>query len=137
MRVLIDTNILIDYLSKRPLFYDDARLIIKLCMEKKMDGCIAAHSVMNAFYILRKEFTVDERRSVLISLCKILTVVGINKQKLLSALENLNFMDVEDCLQAECAKEFSADYIVTRNIKDFQSSTVKPILPDDFLKMVN
>ena len=36
----------------------------------------------------------------------------------------------------ECAKEFSADYIVTRNIKDFQNSVIKPIMPDEFLKMV-
>ena len=59
MKILIDTNILIDFLMKRPLFYDDSRKVIQLCMNKKIDGCIAAHSVMNIFYILRKDFTVD------------------------------------------------------------------------------
>ena len=106
-------------------------------MEKQIDGCIAAHSVTNAFYILRKEFTLDERRKNLKDLFTILTVVGIDKNKLLSALDNLGFDDVEDCLQMECAKDFSADYIVTRNIKDFENSSVKPILPEDFLKLIN
>ena len=137
MKILIDTNILIDYFSKRPLFYDEARLILKSCMEKKVDGCIAAHSVMNAFYILRKEFTVDERRNNLKDLFTILTVVGIDRAKLLAALGNMGFNDVEDCLQMECAKDFSADYIVTRNIKDFANSSIKPILPSDFLKLVS
>ena len=136
MKILIDTNILIDYFSKRPLFYDDVRLILRKCMEKKVDGCIAAHSVMNAFYILRKEFTVDERRNNLKDLFTILTVVGIDRTKLLAALGNMGFDDVEDCLQMECAKYFSADYIVTRNIKDFANSSIKPILSSDFLKLL-
>ena len=59
MKILIDTNILIDFLMKRPLFYDDARKVIQLCMNKKIEGCIAAHSVMNIFYILRKDFTTE------------------------------------------------------------------------------
>ena len=43
----------------------------------------------------------------------------------------------EDCLQAECAKDFSADYIVTRNVKDFQNSMIPAILPCEFLRRVN
>lgn len=137
MRVLLDTNILIDYISFRPSFTDDAQTILKLCMEKQIDGCIAAHSVMNTFYILRKNLTADERRNALSDLCSLLTVIGIDKAKILSSLENDDFSDVEDCLQTECAKEFSADYIITRNIRDFQSSTIPAILPDEFLKRMN
>lgn len=137
MRILIDTNILIDFFSKRPQFYDNAYIIMKLCASKRVDGCIAAHSVMNSFYILRKEFSPEERRSTLIDLCKIVYVVGIDKAKIISALENDHFSDVEDCLQTECAKDFSADYIVTRNIKDFEQSVIPAITPDQFLKMIN
>ena len=67
----------------------------------------------------------------------ILDVVGIDKNKIINALSNDKFSDVEDCLQMECAKDFSADYIVTRNIKDFANSSIKPILPSDFLKLVS
>lgn len=136
MRVLIDTNILVDYIARRPSFAENAKAILKLCTEKQIDGCIAAHSVTNAFYILRKDITDDERRKILSRLCRLLTVVGIDKEKLISALENDDFSDFEDCLQAECAKEFKADYIVTRNINDFKNSAVPAILPDEFLKTV-
>ncbi|MBR1530195.1 MAG: PIN domain-containing protein [Oscillospiraceae bacterium] len=134
MKVLIDTNILIYYFSKNPMFYDDARKIMFLCTEKKIDCCIAAHSVMNTFYILRKEFTTEERKSMLTDICNIMTVVGIDKEKIIDSLQNDYFSDVEDCLQTECAKEFSADCIITQNIKHFKNSEVPAILPNDFLK---
>ena len=47
------------------------------------------------------------------------------------------FSDFEDCLQDECAKEVLADFIVTRNVGDFQCSKVKAIKPHDFLELVN
>lgn len=137
MRVLLDTNILIDLIAQRPSFVENAKTILMLCTEKQIDGCIAAHSVTNAFYILRKELAADERRKILSDLCRLLTVVGIEKEKLISALENEDFSDIEDCLQAECAKEFKADYIVTRNINDYRNSAIPAILPDEFLKKTN
>lgn len=137
MRILIDTNVLVDYISERELYFNDADRIITLCADEKIDGSIAAHSVMDAFYITRKEYTVDQRRKILTRLCLILDVVGIDKNKIINALSNDKFSDVEDCLQMECAKDFSADYIVTRNIKDFANSSIKPILPSDFLKLVS
>ena len=137
MRVLLDTNILIDLIAQRPSFVKSAKAILGLCTDKKIDGCIAAHSVTNTFYILRNDLTADERRNVLTELCNLLTVVGIDRAKIISALANDNFTDVEDCLQTECAKEFSADYIVTRNVKDFQNSTIPAIAPDEFLKIIN
>lgn len=136
MKVLLDTNILIDYISLRPSFTDDAMNVMELCMNKQIDGYIAAHSVTNAFYILRKELTAVERRKALTNLCDILTVVGVDKEKLTAALNNDDFSDFEDCLQNECAKEFSADYIITRNVKDFHNSAIPAILPDEFLKKI-
>lgn len=81
MKVLIDTNILLDFYCKRPRYYDAAEEIMNLCMLKSVDGCIAAHSVTNAFYILRKEMTLEMRRSTLKDLCTIITVVGIDKKQ--------------------------------------------------------
>ena len=137
MKVLIDTNVLIDYVLERQPFTDSAEKIIILCKDKKIDGCIAVHSLMNIFYILRKEMTVEERKSFLYYLSEITEIIGIDKNKILSALSNNAFSDFEDSVQSECAKSFSADYIITRNIKDFINGTVQPILPDDFLKIIS
>ena len=61
-------------------------------------------------------------------------VEGIDSFKILSALDNEDFSDFEDCLQEECAVAISADYIITRNAKDFALSRVPAILPNEFLK---
>lgn len=61
MNVLIDTNIILDYLTKREPFFRDACEIFFMCANGKLNGCIAAHSVMNAFYILRKTFSSEKR----------------------------------------------------------------------------
>lgn len=136
MKVLIDTNILIDYISKREPYFEAANSILMLCANEEIGGCIAAHSVMNSIYITRKEYTLEERRKILIGLCKILDVVGIDRGKIINALNNDDFSDIEDCLQMECAKAFTVDYIVTRNIKDFEKSVIPAILPDKFLEII-
>ena len=136
MRVLLDTNVLIDYISAREPYTDNAETLLNLCVEKKLEGGIAVHSVTNAFYILRKEMTVTERKRFLLNICELLTVVGIDRNTIVSSLENEDFSDVEDCLQAECAEAFEAEYIVTRNVQDFAYSRIPAIQPQEFLTMI-
>lgn len=134
-RILIDTNVLLDYLLTREPFYEDAKNVMLACVEGKAKGCIAAHSIPNMFFILRKDYTSKERREVLYKLCSIFDVEGIDKTKLLAGLENEDFSDFEDCLQMECAKAYGANYIVTRNVTDYVTSEVKAIMPRDYLEL--
>ena len=134
-RILVDTNVLLDYLLTREPFYGDTEKIIHGCVDGKAKGCIAAHSISNMFFILRKDYSAEERREVLSSLCSIFDVEGIDKAKLLSGLQNEEFSDFEDCLQMECAKAYKADYIVTRNISDYKTSEIKAVLPKDYLEL--
>lgn len=134
-KILIDTNIVLDYLLTRDPFYEAAKKVILTCTEGNTKGCIAAHSVSNMFFILRKDFNAEERREVLTDLCMIFDVEGIDREKLLAGLRNEEFLDFEDCLQMECAKSYGAEYIVTRNIADYKMSEVKAILPEDYLKL--
>ena len=134
MRVLIDTNVLIDYIANRAPYTDDAEKIIVLCKDNRIEGCVAAHSMMNIFYILRKSMSVSERKTFLFSLSQITEIIGIDRQKIINAIVNHDFSDFEDCLQAECAKSFSADFIITRNVNVFENSEIKPITPDVFLQ---
>lgn len=134
-RILIDTNVLLDYLLEREPFLEDAKKVILSCIDGKAKGCIAAHSIPNMFFILRKDYSAKERREVLLNLCKIFDVEGIDKAKLISGLANEDFSDFEDCLQMECAKTYEADYIVTRNTSDYAISEVKAITPKEYLEM--
>ncbi len=132
-KILIDTNVLLDYLLEREPFFEDAKKVILLCMEGNVKGYIAAHSISNMFFILRKDYTAKERREILVNLCKIFEVEGIDRAKLLSGLANEEFSDFEDCLQMECAKSCGAEYIVTRNVSDYSTSDIKAILPSEYL----
>lgn len=134
-KILIDTNVLLDYLFTREPFCEDAKSIILACADGKIKGCIAAHSIPNMFFILRKDYGTKERREILSNLCSIFDVEGIDKNKLISGLANEEFSDFEDCLQMECAKAYGADYIVTRNVSDYSASEVKAIMPEDYLKL--
>ena len=132
-KVLVDTNVLLDYLLIREPFYEDSYKIVSDCVDGKLDGCIAAHSISNMFFILRKDFEIKERREILINICKIFTVEGIDFEKILAGLYNEDFSDFEDCLQMECAKTFGAEYIITRNVADYQNSEIPPVTPQEFL----
>lgn len=132
--ILIDTNVLLDYLLEREPFFEDAKKVILSCIDGKVRGCIAAHSIPNMFFILRKDYNEKERREILLNLCKIFDVEGIDKAKLTAGLANDDFSDFEDCLQMECAKSYGADYIVSRNVSDYVISEIKAIEPKNFLK---
>ncbi|MBQ6041484.1 MAG: PIN domain-containing protein [Oscillospiraceae bacterium] len=133
MRILVDTNILIDWVSHRDN-YQNAREIVYLCANREIEGCIAAHSVTNMFYILRKNLGLAERKTVFDTISRIFTIVPVDELKLRSAVNNADFKDFEDCLQMECAKEFGAEYIVTRNVSDFENSSINAVEPQDFLE---
>jgi hypothetical protein len=107
-----------------------------LCKQGKIKACIAAHTISNMFFILRKDYTPKERREILINLCSIFDVESIDKTKLLAGLENENISDFEDGLQIECAKAYGADYIVTRNMEDYFKSEIPAISPNDFCKLL-
>lgn len=134
MIVFIDTNILVDYLTKRELGYEISHTIFDMCTEQKIKGYISAHSILDTLYIMRK-YPLDYRKSRILNVCKIVDIAGDNSKEILNALNNNEFTDIEDCVQAECALSVNADYIITRNIKDFSKSKVRPIFPEDFLKL--
>lgn len=136
-RILIDTNVLLDYLMTREPFYESAKEVVLMCVNGKTKACIAAHSISNMFFILRKDYNVKERKEILSNLCSIFDIEGIDKAKLLAGLQNEDFTDFEDCLQMECAKAYGAEYIVTRNISDYNLSDIKAILPKDYLTITN
>jgi predicted nucleic acid-binding protein len=86
---------------------------------------------------MRKDVEPHKRREILINLSMIFDIVGIEKSKLIACLKNENIPDFEDCLQTECAREYGAEYIVTRNIDDFKESAVKAITPEEYLELIN
>lgn len=137
MVILVDTNIVLDVLLYREPYAEQARMIMAGCAEGKVVGYLAAHSIPNLFYILRKTYTQKERRMFIKNLCEIFRISELNEKKIMLAVENEEFADFEDCLQEECAVEAMADYIVTRNPDDFKKSRIKTIEPGKFVELLS
>jgi predicted nucleic acid-binding protein len=133
-KILIDTNVLLDYLLMREPYFEEAREVVHTCVNGKVKGCVAAHSISNMFFILRKVFSERERKELLLALCSIFDVESIDKKKLLEGLQNEKFSDFEDCLQMECAKSYGAKYIITRNVGDFSNSEIRAMTPKEYLR---
>lgn len=136
MVVLIDTNIILDFLLTREPACKAASDIILKCANKEIKGYIAFHSISILWYVLRK-VPEEKRRNYLIDICSLLQVTATSHNEIIKAINMIEFKDFEDCLQDRCAKNVSADYIITRNTLDFTYSEVPAILPEDFLKILN
>lgn len=136
MKILVDTNIILDVLLKREPHIKSTKIIMTKCANREITGYLAAHSIPNIFYVLRKDYSQEERRRFIRNLCEIFRISDLNTEKIISAIDNEQFLDFEDCLQEECAVAETADYIVTRNLADFKQSKVKVIEPDEFVKLL-
>ncbi|MCI9004471.1 MAG: PIN domain-containing protein [Lachnospiraceae bacterium] len=136
MAVLIDTNVLLNYITNREDKYlKESIRIVELCAIGKLHGYIAFHTLSTLWYILRKKSN-KERRANLKDICMIFSVASASRAEIMDAIEKDSFADFEDCLQDKCAKEVGADYIITVNEKDFANSEIEAINPYEFLKKI-
>ena len=134
MVILIDTNILIDSAARRMPFCESSDSLLALCARQEISGCVSSQSLSDIFYILRKDMNADERRLLIKSLRNFLRTVVITDSIIDLALDNEDITDLEDAIQYACAESIGADYIITRNTKDFGNSGIRAITPDEFLK---
>lgn len=135
MKVLIDTNVVLDVLCKRENFYEDAVKIMKYCEVKKIIGVISALTVPNIVYIMRKELDVQKTKDIIQKLQLLFTIADLKAEDIKKAL-SMDFKDFEDSLQSACALRIKADYIITRNIKDFINSKVTAIKPSELIERI-
>ena len=135
MVILIDTNILIDAAAQRVPFCESSNSVLALCAGQEVTGFVSSRSFCDIFYILRKEMNTGERKLLIKSLRGFLHTVIITNPIIDRALDNDDITDFEDAIQYACAESIDADYIITRNIKDFGNSNIKAITPDEFLKV--
>lgn len=135
MKIMIDTNIVLDVLGRREPFFAQSEAILRLVAEGKARGAITANTVTDIYYILRKSLDHETLKAALLGLMELLEVADVTGLECLAAL-GLPMKDYEDALLACCAKSWGADCIVTRNVKDFAGSPVRALSPDDFLKTI-
>ena len=130
MKILIDTNILLDVMCNRKEFVEDSLKVFKCCEVQKLKGYISALSIPNIVYIMRKQLDREQIKGVLATLTSLFSVIDLKESDLIKAAE-MAFSDYEDAVQAVSADRIKADYIVTRNVKDYKNSRVSAVTPTE------
>ena len=134
MKALIDTNIVIDVISKRE-GYEDSLEVFKRCELGLVQGYISTITINDAIYILRKHVSQEGVRVAVQTLLLIIDIADILKSDIISAFSS-EMTDFEDAIQASCAKRIKAEYIITKNIKDFKGSSIPAVLPKSILSQI-
>lgn len=133
MKILVDTNIILDVLCAREGFVEESSKVWKYCEINKIKGYISALSVPNIVYILRKELTPEKTQEIIKRIFLIFKVADLKAADLKKA-SLIKSNDYEDALQMVCANRIKADFIVTRNICDFNNSKILAIKPSELLE---
>ncbi|MBO5143925.1 MAG: PIN domain-containing protein [Lachnospiraceae bacterium] len=136
MKILIDTNVVIDALTSRESWSESAEKIFLMAANHTIDMYITASSATDIYYLVRKNLHSTEKAKQIMgklySLTGILEVTGTDCMEALASPVH----DYEDAVVEKVASRKDIDYIVTHNIKDYQEGSTKAILPDDFVNMV-
>ena len=138
MRILLDTNIVVNFLTRRnDQFSLESIAIMNMCSNKILEGFIAFHSLSTICYVFRK-IPFEMRIHWLKIICSILKIASADNQTILNAIQNSDFKDIEDNLQDCCAQSVHSDYIVTANVRDYEGhSAVKAITPAELLALLD
>ncbi len=132
-KLLVDTNIVIDLLSKRAGFYDEAADLFSRADKKELKLTISSLTFANTNYILSKLKSTKEAREILRKFKVLVELLSLDDKITELALSDNTFPDFEDGLQYYSAIENQIDVIITRNKKDFKNSKIPVLTAKEFL----
>ena len=132
MRVLLDTNVILDLMLERDPWRAEAEAIAEAGADGRLQAHACASSITDIFYISRKLVGAEKARRIVRNCLDNLQVLSVTRD-LLDSAERRGGSDYEDDLQIECASEDRLDAIVTRNPKDFAGSPILVLTPAELL----
>jgi predicted nucleic acid-binding protein len=133
-KILLDTDVILDFFFDRKPFSDDAAKILSWCEMKEIQGFVTPVIISNSYYLLRKTSTHIKVIEKLKELISIIDVIIMDREVVVNALDS-GFTDFEDALQNFSAiKNKRIEMIITRNPKDYKNSVIGVFTPDNFIK---
>jgi predicted nucleic acid-binding protein len=127
VRVLVDTNILLDFLLQREPFFQDAELLFDAIDRGLVIGCVTATTLTDIFYIAQKHTrSIEQARQAVAEILTVMTICPVDRAVLESAF-NSGLTDFEDAVQIFCAVTQGLEAILTRDKRGFLSSPI-PVL---------
>lgn len=130
MRVLIDTNIVLDFLQERQPFVEDAASLFEKIDAGEVEGLIAATTITNIYYIIRKAAGAIVAQDAIVQLLTDLQICAVDRNILEGAII-LNFQDFEDAVQCACGLAHRVDAIVTRDKSGFPRAGIPVVSPGE------
>lgn len=135
MKVLFDTNVILDVLLEREPHIDAASKLLALVDNGRINGCICATTATTIYYIAAKSFGARRARDQVHGLLGLFEVAPVGKDVLDGALD-IDFSDYEDAVLHEAARAAGATVIVTRDRDDFANSAIPVLDPIELLAVV-
>ena len=134
MRVLFDTNVLMDVLLERLPFVDESAQVMDQVVRGAVTGLICAITVTTIFYLTSREVGGEEAMRHIQKLMNLYEIAPVTRSVLDAAITS-NSPDFEDAVLAQAAHQAGAQAIITRNLKDFAKSPVRAYTPRQWLAM--
>ena len=135
MKVLFDTNVILDVLLDREPFYDAATYLMTKVEQSEIVGYLGATTITTIYYLLQKNLGREiavEKVEVLLSMFEIIPVNRISLERAL----RLNYSDFEDAVLYEGESHIGVEYIITRDVKGFKDSKIPVFNPVEFIDML-
>ena len=130
MRILIDTNVVLDLLQEREPFVENAARLFERIDAGEIEGFITATTITNIYYIVRKVAGRVVAQDAIAQILSDLNICAVDLNVLEQALA-LNFEDFEDAVQYACAVVHNLDAIVTRDLSGFFNAEIPVVLPEN------
>ncbi len=135
-RFFIDTNIVIDLLSRREPFYEEAANLFSLADKKLIELSVSSLTIANTSYALLRQMDSNKAKSIIRKLRLIVKILPLDDKVVGLALNDETFSDFEDGLQYFTAIENEQDLIITRNLKDFKNSKLPVMTAKQLLETI-
>ncbi len=135
MKILFDTNVILDVMLLREPFYRAATSLLAEVERKRIEGYIYSTTITTIYYLVSKVKGTREAKKQIGGLLQIFQVTQVDKTTLESAL-NSKLQDYEDSVLYESAMREGLDGIVTRNRKDFHKSKIPIFDPEELSKII-
>ena len=132
MRILVDTNVVLDLLLDRDPFSDAAARVFSLVEKSELEAFLCATTVTTIDYLLSRSLDRDVAKTALHRLLEMFEIAPVNRSVLEEALQS-RMIDFEDAVLSYAANLVGATIIVTRNTKDFHNSPISAMDPVEFL----
>jgi predicted nucleic acid-binding protein len=132
MRILLDTNVVLDYVLERSHFYAGAKEIWEAVGTGAVTGFVTASSITDIFYLARKAFGAEKALEAVHLCLEVFEICTVDRHALELAV-TLPGNDFEDNLQAACASVVGLDIIITRDKEAFKSGTIPALAPEEAL----